>query len=333
MSWDTSCLTTSAIDIYLYAPGAASSRIHMWQNVNYALGSYTGQLSSSWWNSSSTISLQLSIVDSGTQPFLSTLPAGPIFTGTGGSKGSSSGSTTSSATIQNVNNFGNSSHGLSSGKVAAAVIMPLLIVGGLILAAWFKYNRSKTERKRNRFSEAVDKRMSTISTDWKSMSAAGATAAIRNSMAVQGTNSNRTSSFSFGNIRPASTVGLDGGQAGIGTRGLNIPENSVEFPQMSQLRPTLNTTGERVSRVSFAVDTRPSGESKRAVSRAYHIGQTPMPPMPARRDSSEMSPTQTFGPVSLTPDDIRKRMAGQEVESRSSIDDYMPALSSMWFSQ
>jgi len=271
--------------------------------------------------------LQLSIVQSGTPPFLSPFAAAPIFTATVGSNDSSSGSVGSSAITQNVNNFW---HGLSGGKVAAAVIMPLLVVGGLIFAAWLKFNRAKTEEKRRRFSIAIDKRMSTISTGWKSMSTAGAAAAIRNSIAVPGTNSDRVSSFSFGNIRPSSTVALEDGQAGIGTRGLNIPEkSSLDNSQMSQLRPTLVATGERVSRVSFAVDPRPSGESKRGVSRAYHIGQTPLPPLPTRRDSSEMSPIQASGPVSLTPEDIQKRMAGQEVEARSSIDDYIPALSMM----
>lgn len=40
-----------------------------------------------------------------------------------------------------------------------------------------------------------------------------------------------------------------------------------------------------------------------------------------------MSPTQTQGPLSLTPEDIQARMSGQE--NRPSMDDYMPALSMM----
>jgi hypothetical protein len=338
ISWDTTCLTTNAVDIYLYAPGAENTCLHIWQNVNYALGSYTPPFSSSWWNSSSSIMLQLSIVQSGTPPFLSPFAAAPIFTATVGSNDSPSGSVGSSAITQNVNNFW---HGLSGGKVAAAVIMPLLVVGGLIFAAWLKFNRAKTEEKRKRFSEVVDKRMSTISTDWKSMSAAGATAAIRHSMAVSGSSGNRSSSFSFGNIRPSSTVALEGGQAGIGTRGLYTHSNeSLEKPQMSQLRSGINATGERVSRVSFAADTRisrvsfaadtrPSGESRRVASRAFHTGHAPMPPLPLRTDTGELSPTQTFGAVPLTPDDIRARMSGQEDESHPNIDDYIPALSSM----
>ncbi len=49
------------------------------------------------------------------------------------------------------------------------------------VAAWIKWQRMKGQEKRKRFSQAIDKRMSTISQDWKSLSAAGASAAIRNS--------------------------------------------------------------------------------------------------------------------------------------------------------
>ena len=44
----------------------------------------------------------------------------------------------------------------------------------------------KGQRRRKRCSEAIDKRMSTIPTDWESISATGAQAAIRNSIAVSG---------------------------------------------------------------------------------------------------------------------------------------------------
>ena len=74
-----------------------------------------------------------------------------------------------------------------------------------------------------RFSQAIDNRMSTISTDWKAMSGAGANAAIRHSMAISG---NRASSFSFGAIRPQSTYTTDDGQASVGARGLYSNENA-----------------------------------------------------------------------------------------------------------
>jgi len=313
IEWDSTCLEANAVDIYLYMPGADNTRIHMWQNVNFAAGKYTGTLSSSWWNSTDTaVKLQVKIVPNGSPPFLSDFPAAPVFTATKGDK--DNGKTTSG--IDNVNNFGQQ-RSSSKGKVAAGVLVPLLIIIGACIYAFMRYKRIKGKENRKRWSEAVDKRMSTISTDWKSISAAGASAAIRNSIAVNGSG-NRNSGFSFGAIRPASTFSEN--QAGVGTHG-----SGEEPPQMSQLRPGLRTStvgADRISRVSFAVDTRPSGESRRT-TRAFHTGH--VPPIPTRQDSSELSPTQAAGPLPLTAGDIRDQMSGQ---ARPSMDDYMPALSS-----
>ena len=315
IEWNPTCLSANAVDIYLYMPGAANTRIHMWQNVNFANGKYTDTLSSSWWNSTdSAVKLQLKIVPNGSPPFLSDFPAAPIFIAT---KGPKDGGKVTSA-IDNVNNFAGQQSS-SKGKIAAGVLVPLLFLIGASIYAWIRYRRIKGKENRKRWSEAVDKRMSTISTDWKSISAAGASAAIRNSIAVNG-GGNRNSAFSFGAIRPGSTFSEN--QAGIGTHG-----SGEDSPQMSHLRPGLRTSAvgsDRVSRVSFAVDTRPSGESRRA-TRAFHTGHVPPVPTPIRQDSSEMSPTQTAGPLPLTPDDIRNQMSGQ---ARPSMDDYMPALSS-----
>lgn len=314
IEWDSTCLNSTAVDIYLYMPDADNSRIHMWQNVNFALGKYTSALHSSWWNSTEgSVKLQLKIVPNGSPPFLGDFPAAPIFTATKGNK--DNGKTTPG--IDNVNNFPQPHSSTSKGKIAAGVLIPLLIVVCVSIYAWINYKRNKGREDRKRWTEAVDKRMSTISTDWKSISAAGASAAIRNSIAVNG-GGNRNSSFSFGAIRPASTFSEN--QAGVGIRG-----TGEDGSQMSQLRPGLRVSAlgvNRVSRVSFAVDTRPSGESRRT-TRALHNGH--VPPVPTRQDSSELSPTQTAGPLPLTVDDIHKQMSGQ---ARPSIDDCMPALSS-----
>jgi hypothetical protein len=315
IEWDSTCLNSTGVDIYLYMPNADNTRIHMWQNVNFAAGQYTGVLHSSWWNSTgSSVKLQLKIVPNGSPPFLSDFPAAPIFIATKGNQ--DSGKVT--AGIDTVNNFAQQHSSSSKGKTAAGVLIPLLIIIGASVYAWLRYKRNKGREDRKRWSEAVDKRMSTISTDWKSISAAGASAAIRNSIAVNG-GGNRNSSFSFGAIRPDSTFSEN--QAGLGTRGAG-----EDAPQMSQLRLGLRTSAlgsNRVSRVSFAVDTRPSGESRRA-TRALHTGH--VPPIPGREDSADLSPTQTVGPLPLTADDIHKQMSGQ---ARPSMDDYMPALSMM----
>ncbi|KAI6008839.1 hypothetical protein F5J12DRAFT_905198 [Pisolithus orientalis] len=307
ISWDTSCLAgTSAVDIYLIAPSLTNSRIHEWQNVNFGLGSYQTQLEPKWWNDSSSIQLQLSIVTSGTQPFLSPLPAGPVFTAT--YTAPTSGSTPASAdlstpnTVTYVNNFPTPSS-LTSGKIAAGVLIPLLFIG-LGVAYYIKMSRIKAKEKSHRFSQAIDTRMSTISSDWKSMSAAGASAAIRNSIAVPG-GARTSSAFSFGSIRPISTVAIEGETGAERTSA----DGDTAVPNMSQLRPGLRTSafGERVSRVSFAADVRPSIESRRTVaSRAFHVGH--VPPVPTRQDSDDLSPVQTQGAFSLTPEDITALM-------------------------
>lgn len=331
ITWDTSCLpNTSAVDIYLIAPGLTSSRIHEWQNVNFALGSYQTTLEPRWWNDSSSVPLQLSIVTSGTQPFLSPFPAGPIFTATytaptSGSTPADANLNSPSYTVTYVNNFPTNSS-LSKGKIAAGLLVPLFFIA-LGVYVYIKISRAKGKEKRRRFSEAVDKRMSTISSDWKSITTAGATAAIRNSIAVASTG-NRSSAFTFGAIRPVSTMAVEGDSA------------SVDIAQMNQLRPSIRASafGERVSRVSFAADVRPSMDSRRTTttSRAFRssLASSLVPPLPSlalpiQNESGDMSPTQTKGALSLTAEDIKTRMKGDNTaESLSNMDEVWPSLSS-----
>ena len=347
-------MQSSSVDIYLYEPGAKNPRIHLWEMVANDPGSYEATLKPKWWNATATVSLQLLIIESGMAPFMATLPAGPVFTATytapstGAPPPDADTSIPESAT-QVVDNVPKSNH-LSKGKVAAAVLMPMIVVGAIIAAVYIYMARKKVSKDRKRFSQAVDTHMSRISTDWKSMTPAGANAAIRASMAVEG-GGNRQSSFSFGAIRPSGTVALEGGQAGIGTKGVLASGGiDTETPQMSELRsgPRIKTnTGERVSRVSFAVDTRPSVESRRSqytarasrTSRAFHVGH--VPPLPTRQDSDGsdllspggLSPTQTAGPLSLSAEDIRNRMSGVEVAPRPSVDEVFPALASASYSR
>lgn len=319
-------MNTEAVDIYLYAPGQAKSLLHEWENVNYAAGTYMATLQPKWWNSSSTTSLQLSIVQSGTGIFLSPFPAGPVFTATYTAPAGASPST-ADPNDSGITDVGKllAKHGITGGKLAAAVIMPLLIIIGLCIGAYLKISRAKGQDKRKRWSEAVDKRMSTISSDWKSISAAGASAAIRNSIAASNGGS-RASAFSFGAIRPPSQYTIDGGNAGIGAKGI-YADDTDSAPQMSQLRDTRppGALGERVSRVSFATDPRPSADRRTVVSRAYHSAY--IPPVPSRKDSDELSPIQTQGAFSLSQEDIRAR-----VSASNEVDDCMPALSSAYLS-
>lgn len=236
-----------------------------------------------------------------------------------------------------VNNNPSTYKHLSGGKVAAAVIIPLLLIVSLIAAAYLKLGRQRGKEDRRRWSEAVDKRMSTISTDWKPISAAGAQAAIRNSIATDP--NNRLSAFSFGNIRPISTVAVESGQAGIGSKARTVlPGQSNGTAQLRSSAATSQIMAERISRVSFAPDVRRSSESRRTVpSRAFHTAI--VPPLPNRKGASpsptpssehdgNLSPTQANGPEALSMEDIQAHLAGKETSSRPSVDAVMPALRS-----
>ncbi|CAE6362260.1 unnamed protein product [Rhizoctonia solani] len=329
MTWDPSCTTEapSAIDIYLTAPNTtAKNAIHVWQKVNFAAGTYTDVLKPKWWNATTDISLQLSFVTTGTPLFLSDLPAGPAWSAhydASSAAGAAAAADTSTpdAVYQTVNNNFNGG-GLSKGALASAVIFPILTVA-VALLVYVKFSRKKEAKKRQRWSQAMDKRMSIVSKDWNGGG--------RPSMA--GSRNTRASSWYVAHMgnqgaRPSSTFVNESGQAGIGARyGPNSPgahPSSISSgPEMGQVRPralsSLNAS-DRISRISFAGDSRPSmGDSMRpAIShgtptRAFHSATMVS-------DDIEMSPTQTSGPYSLSADEIRAKVVQGQEHGRSSVD-------------
>ena len=350
ITWDAACLTVSAIDIYLYCPGAALPRIHVWEGVASSRGTYNATLSPSWWNSTSSQNLQVSIVSAGQPPFLSTVPGGPVFnaTYTAPSSGAPPATNQGSSGITQVDDLSQAQKSLSAGKKAAGVLITLLFIA-LGIAGYIRYKRYKGKKERKRWTEAIDKRMSTISTDWKSVSVAGANAAIRNSIAV----GSRSSAFSFGAIRPSSTVAVESG-GDDEKRSISQMRTGVGLRSAGSAGSTIST--ERVSRVSFApdprasrasaADSRPSVDSRR--TRAFHVGY--VPPVPSipdtdstytaveESDPGSLSPRQSQGPMSLTPDDIRARISvnkrsrsitpSEITSTANDIDEVMPALRS-----
>lgn len=230
--------------------------------------------------------------------------AGPIFTATydpneAGAAKASSGKTSVAQRVKNILDA------LPGGSIAAAVIIPLLVVGGIIAYFYIKAQRKKRDAKTKRFSKAVDQRMSTISTDWRSLSGAGANAAVRNSMAVRASDGDRPSSM-FDN------------RAGIGA--LATSEEPVpQMEEMRRARQSVFTTGERQSRISFAPDTRMSYAEKEnprmpsAVrglnTRSFHRATSYEEESPDR--DLNMSPTQTNGPTLLHAGEIAARASSE----------------------
>jgi hypothetical protein len=370
ISWDTACMeNTKAIDIHVLSPYGNAAAPFTFTNVNFAAGSYSATLDPNWWGKNATGKLQLNILEAGEGLYMQQFPAGPIWgvsysAPTAGATPVDAAAASQESTL-NVNNFA-SGKKVSSGGIAAAVLLPIIAIAALIAFAYVKISRKQAKEKTQRFSVVVDSRMSVHNPDWSSMTPAGANAAIRNSMAFPGlvggvgvgAAGHRASSLSFGTIRPS-----EDNRAGVGALygSSNEEMAQVEQPPVAQLRPGLRQsafTAERQSRVvSFAEQTRPSHDTRRSMasshvrpsldnrrsgvmSRAFHDAF--IPPVPTRMDSNmseasttsdstpsgAMSPTQTSGAFSLTAEDIRARMT-HNAAPRPSVDEMMPALSLM----
>ncbi|KAK0505610.1 hypothetical protein EDD18DRAFT_340441 [Armillaria luteobubalina] len=184
ITWDPSYLEANAVDIHLYAPSMSNPKIYVWEEVKNADGTYEATLEPRWWNSSSTIQLQLVILPSGNPPFLATLPAGPLWNATYTQPESGtpdSADTSKQGPAGEVVGSASDSKAISAGQLAAAVVTPVIFII-LCMAAWLVWRRRKGLKERKAWTEAVDRRMSTTS-DWPSITVAGASAAIRNSLA------------------------------------------------------------------------------------------------------------------------------------------------------
>ncbi|KAL0572234.1 hypothetical protein V5O48_009716, partial [Marasmius crinis-equi] len=363
LEWNPDCIPkipkehNDLADVYLYDLNAADApRVHYWVNVPFSQAKANFTLNPAWWNNNASVSLSFTLVASGDLPFLSPVPPGPRFTvkydkdhppsfiasnPTYGADGHTdqSGKEEQKAVAERE---------LSKGKIAVGVLIPLLIIA-LAIFGYIKFQRRKARKAREEWTEKIDKRMSVVSQDWKSMSIGGAQAAVRASMAGEG--AFRRSQF--GEIRPVSSVyapemnsagfgsgGFGGYQVEVGPDGMPSPM-SMPTPSPTSSDPLNPRTvgvglrssahsnaqiAQRVSRVSFAdsANTRPSGETRRSIystyerkSRAFHQGH--VPPVPSGRlnassptfdeETGMMSPRQTAGARSLTPDDIHARAA------------------------
>lgn len=116
-------------------------------------------------------------------------------------------------------------HGLSGGKLAASIVMPLL-VAFFGIAAYVLFSRRRQARKRAAWKEETDKRMSMVSVDWQSMSAAGGAAAVRSSFQT-----NRTPRGSA-HTRTQSALGLDAAGGGVAPSPLRAGFASEDISQL-----------------------------------------------------------------------------------------------------
>ena len=82
ISWDTTCFDTEKVDVYLYGPSAARPDLHKWFDVDYKSGSYNATIKPGWWNYTSPMKLQFTIIPAGTPLFMREGPPGPLITAT-----------------------------------------------------------------------------------------------------------------------------------------------------------------------------------------------------------------------------------------------------------
>ncbi|KZT60577.1 hypothetical protein CALCODRAFT_506819 [Calocera cornea HHB12733] len=315
ITWNNACLGSPApalIDIYLYAPAASTPLVHVWGNVPASTGTYgDANINPAWWNAtaSETESLQLLIVEAGQPAWMTSSPSGPIFKVTtpaaytpSTSTGSNSGSTTSGTTTGSASNGDSIYQSVTQlfekvfpkGAIAAAVIIPILL---LVLAAvlYIKWSRGKESKKRERFSQVLDKRMSVISSDWKPTSVAAA----RMSIAAGAHRGSLATSVYM--PRPSSTFATEGGQAGIGAGVYNteMSEKAIPRPSFQTQRtlgaPQNQTT--RTSRISFAPTVHPRMSMAAKEVLGTHEDYY---------EDGTLSPTQLAGPTLLADDDVAR---------------------------
>lgn len=263
ISWDTSCpITSSTIDIYLYAN---SGSIHGWGEVPFDAGSYEVTLSPKWWNSTSEATLQISIVEAGALSFTSV--PGPYFkvtypedalkalTSTSISSGAVAPAATSA--VPEFQQYSNPKpSGLPAGSLAAAIVVPIVAVL-IAIGVYVRFARMKEAEKRKRWSAAVDRRMSTISQDWRAQSVHGSVnpGGPGGRPSMQSNRQTRASSYMG---RTSSTYAVENNMAGAGAGNRTRVRPDGSAPEMRQInndgaaRGSLFTPSDRISRVSFA---------------------------------------------------------------------------------
>lgn len=236
--------------------------------------------------------MQLGFVQSNTPIFTSPVGLGPLFTATfnvtdfqlknpvgGTSPNSTSSPNPPSSTSTSEGGSGggifqiiNNAYkdlGLPKGNIAAAVLVPIIVIA-IAIAMYVRYYRKKEAEKRKRWSEALDKRMSTVSSDWKTLPPGTQSEAIRQSIAIM--RNSRASmarmSQAYGpDFRPVSiAITQSGDMAGVGMRkgtGVGL-RNPVLGPAEMAARKSVASyaSTNRKSAISFAADTKFSRSSE-----------------------------------------------------------------------
>ena len=199
--------------------------------------------------------------------------------------------------------------------------MPILVVAACI-AGYVWWSRKKETARRKEYRENLDQRMSIApGADWAPISAAGAAAAIRHSMAISttggGDRNTRASSF-------------------FGRQSSYMADPPQEMRQTSRAR-NMSTEQSRTSRVSFAeTAVPPRGGDRPAVPPLPHAYRRSAYSAGDHDNNGDaLSPKQREGAFALDEDSIRDRLSGASANNgRNSGEfghdaDTLPALAMM----
>lgn len=141
-------------DVYLYSQkGDSVLPIHAWLGLHAQDGSKTVQLDSKWWDKQQDLHVNLQYVPNGFQPWETSYPLGTTWILSANSSETPSNLDTSpSWSNAQVTDYNHHSNGLSSGQLAAAIVLPILAALAMIGAGFF-WHRIRVKKRETASSE------------------------------------------------------------------------------------------------------------------------------------------------------------------------------------
>ncbi|PKI84733.1 hypothetical protein MVES1_000896 [Malassezia vespertilionis] len=156
LRWNPKCFSDKTLNLYLYAPDQPQAvlPIHGWLGISSSEGAANVNLNPQWWNKTANAKMNLQFVPSGSQPWETKYPVSRSWTASVpeqapngfGSVGSS----------QYITNFGHTSGNLGSGELAAAIVVPVVVVLALVAAA-FVWHKQRADKRAVAHAESVRK--------------------------------------------------------------------------------------------------------------------------------------------------------------------------------
>lgn len=156
--WQPSCLQgiSDSLDLYLYSQQQLQSAlpVHAWTRIRAGAGAINIQVDPSWWNASDSATLNMQFVPTGSQPWQSELPLSAAWIATNEQRhGDSSYVPKASNAVSQMTPGGSPPSGsLSKGSLAAAIVVPVVVVllalGATV--AWFLHNKNEKDARARR---------------------------------------------------------------------------------------------------------------------------------------------------------------------------------------